>query len=91
MKDSKLYASMIVSISTSNQNKNDVLRAIENNFIFLGTLRIHVEEIFNKYENSSEKLVIELINLMELYINDQYPYLAGISIQSSKGKHCHSS
>lgn len=91
MNDSKLYASMILSISTSKQNKKDIIKAIENNFIFMGTLRIHVEELFDKYENSYDKLVIELTKLMELYINDQYPYLAGISIYSAKGKHCHSS
>ncbi|MGO4888884.1 hypothetical protein ACJ2A9_14105 [Anaerobacillus sp. MEB173] len=91
MTDSKLYASMILSIATSSQNKNDVLKAIDNNFVFMGTLRLHVENVFQLYQHTVDTLISELISLLELFINDQYPYLAGITIKPSKGKHCHSS
>lgn len=91
MKDSKIYASMILSILSSSRDKDSALRAVQQNFNFQGTLRMEIEELFETYHNSNIKLTNEFIRLIDQFSKNSYPYLAGISLKPTRRTQSHSS
>lgn len=91
MKDSQIYASMILSILSSSKDKTSALRAVQQNFVFQGTLRMDIEKLFLTYKDCEKKLTFEFMNLIERFSNHTYPYLAGISLKETRRTQCHSS
>lgn len=91
MKDSQLYASMILSILSSSKDKQSALQAVQHNFDFQGTLRIDIEKLFDKYIDSERKLIMAFIDLVDQFHKNEYPYLAGISLKPNRESHSHSS
>lgn len=91
MKESKLYASMILSILSSSKDKHSALRAVQQNFIFQGTLRLDIDQLYDTYKSKEEKLSIEFMELIEQFHKNAYPYLAGISLNTTRRTHSHSS
>lgn len=91
MKDSKIYASMILSILSSSKDKQSALRAVQQNFVFQGTLRIDIEALFEKHQNNEQSLINEFMNLIERFHKNNYPYLANITLKPTRGTKSHSS
>lgn len=90
MKDCKIYASMILSILSSSKDKNSVLQAVKQNFIFQGTLRIDTEALFIQYQNNENILAAEFIKLIEQFSENNYPYLANIILKPTRSSQSHS-
>lgn len=91
MQDSKIYASMILSILSSSKDKTSALRAVQQNFVFQGTLRMDIEALFEKYNNSEKMLINEFMFLVDQFNSNTYPYLANISLRPTRRTHCHTS
>ena len=91
MKDSQLYASMILSILSSSKDKQSALQAVQHNFVFQGTLRMEIEKLFETYKHSEKKLIFAFMDLVEQFHKNDYPYIAGISLKPTRGRQSHSS
>lgn len=84
MKDSHIYASMILSILSSSKDKQSAIQAVLQNFIFQGTLRLEMEQLFETHKNSEKKLVYAIIDIIEQFGRNNYPYLAGIRLKPTR-------
>ncbi|MCD8502742.1 MAG: hypothetical protein LRY71_15100 [Bacillaceae bacterium] len=91
MRDSKIYGSMIISILSSSKNKYSALQAVHENFNFLGTLGMEFDGFYNNAATNEVKSAQKVIQLVEEFVNNTYPYLAGISLKETRRKHYHSS
>lgn len=91
MKDSQIYASMISSILSSSKDKHSALKAVQQNFIFQGTLRLELEALFERYQDCEHTLTTEFLKLIEQFTNNTYPYLANITLKPTRRSKCHSS
>ncbi|WP_129078080.1 hypothetical protein [Anaerobacillus alkaliphilus] len=91
MKDSQIYASMILSILSSSKDKHSALKAVQQNFMFKGTLRLEIEALFETHINNEHSLITEFAKLVELFSNNEYPYLANITLKPTRRSQCHSS
>ncbi|MCT8137746.1 hypothetical protein H1D32_08265 [Anaerobacillus sp. CMMVII] len=91
MKDSKIYASMILSILSSSKDKQSAFKAVRQNFAFQGTLRMEIEALFEEYKNSESHLIVEFMNIIEQFDQNAYPYIANITLKPSRREEYHSS
>lgn len=92
MGDSKVYGSMIISILSSSKNKHSALQAVHENFNFLGTLGLEIGNLYEMIqETNGTKVANEVIHLVDQFVKNTYPYLAGITLKETRRKHYHSS
>jgi cytoplasmic iron level regulating protein YaaA (DUF328/UPF0246 family) len=91
MKDSTIYASMILSILSSSKDKNSALKAVQQNFDFQGTLRLEIEALFDDFQNSESQLISGFLHLIEKFHKNEYPYIANITLKPTRGTEYHSS
>lgn len=82
---------MILSILSSSKDKNSALRAVQQNFVFQGTLGMEIEKLYDTYSFSEKKLAFEFLNLIEQYVQNEYPYIAGIILKPTRRSRSHSS
>lgn len=91
MKDSKIYASMILSILSSSKDKHSALKAVQQNFAFQGTLRMEIEALYQTYNIQDRKLTFAFMDLIDKFNRNEYPYLANITLKPTRGSQYHSS
>lgn len=91
MKDSKIYGSMIISILSSSKHKQSALQAVHDNFKFLGTLGLEINQLLENSEVNCKGISMEIIDLVDQFTKNCYPYLGGIALKPSRRKEYHSS